>query len=39
MIHPPDVSGDNQQTLGTEARETWREMAVNFFYELSLSYL
>jgi hypothetical protein len=36
LSHPPVLSGSNQQTLGSEAGETWREMAANFSYEVSI---
>jgi hypothetical protein len=36
MIQPPELSGKNQQKSGSEARETWHEIAIHFAYEVSL---
>jgi hypothetical protein len=35
LIHPPKLSGNNQQKY-SYGRETWREITVNFAYEVSL---
>jgi hypothetical protein len=32
-MHALELSSNNQQTLGSETGETWRDMAVNFAYE------
>jgi hypothetical protein len=36
MIHPPKLSGSNQQTPNSKAGETLQEMSVNFSYEVPL---
>jgi hypothetical protein len=35
-IHPPELPGNYQQTPSNEVGEMWREMAVNFVYEVPL---
>jgi hypothetical protein len=36
MIYQSVLSGSYQQTPSSQAEETWREMTVNFAYEVSL---
>jgi hypothetical protein len=36
MIYQPVLSGSYQQTPSSQTEETWREMTVNFAYEVSL---
>jgi hypothetical protein len=39
MIHPPELSGNYQQRhLVAKQGKAWREMAVNFANEVSISY-
>jgi hypothetical protein len=37
LIHRAEISDNNEQTSGSEARETWQEMSMIFAYKVSLS--